>query len=362
MPADSKQERFGEAIDSAPSLTGWIKTLAGQRREAGEADTPCPLCSGTRVFRISAKDRHGKPLHTVVCVCCGLFRTDPLPSSARMADFHREQYRLLYKGTARPSPRRICRSARLAVSRWRQLGPYIPLGARVLDIGSGSGEWLYVLARSGRRPQGIEVDPCYAAFAAESYGAEVVNASLFDFDPCGKQFDVITAFHVLEHLCDPVAALKKCHGWLAGEGVLIVEVPNLASTRQNPSRLFHPAHVVGFTPGSLRFAAESAGFFLMEWILEPSQRNLLVCLAKQAPPGRGAEPRRETEDPLCGWFRYTRPALRYWTDPATYWRAAERLLRMGTEIVAGRAAMADPRAFLDRMIERHGPDFPAAVR
>lgn len=352
------------ALDSRPGFLSRLQTAtsAGRKRQVIQAETACPLCGAVEAFRVAAKDRYGRAMSTVVCIHCGLFRTDPLPSSESSARFHRTQYRQMYKGAASPTARRIYRSARLAIARWKHLAPFMPPACSVLDIGSGSGEWLYVLDRMGRRPEGIEVDPCYADFSVRSYGVSVAKASVFDFDPRGRRFDVITAFHVLEHLADPLAVLRKCHDWLTSDGILAVEVPNLASTRQNPSRLFHPAHLVGFTPGSLHFAAESAGFQPVRWMSDSDQRNLLVCLAKQGNADHPAAPAARTGDPLCGCFRYRWPAIRYWTDPNTYWRATKRLIRMGAEIVMGRAARENPCGLIDRMLERDRHKAASAAR
>ena len=70
-------------------------------------------------------------------------------------------------------------------------------------------------------------------------------------------YDVVTIWHVLEHLDDPGAALERIHSWLRPRGGLLVGVPNLRSlqARLGGDRWYHldvPRHRVHFTGGGLR--------------------------------------------------------------------------------------------------------------
>jgi SAM-dependent methyltransferase len=76
--------------------------------------------------------------------------------------------------------------------------------------------------------------------------------------------DVITAFHVLEHLPDPLAALRNMLRWLAPGGLAIVEVPNAdgvcsAVFGRYWSGLDFPRHLVHFTPRTMAAMVERAG-------------------------------------------------------------------------------------------------------
>lgn len=68
--------------------------------------------------------------------------------------------------------------------------------------------------------------------------------------------DAVTAWHVLEHVADPDAAVARIAGWLRPGGALLVGVPNLASlqARVGGARWYHlelPAHRTHFTPAGL---------------------------------------------------------------------------------------------------------------
>jgi SAM-dependent methyltransferase len=77
-------------------------------------------------------------------------------------------------------------------------------------------------------------------------------------------FDVVTAFHVLEHVPDPVAVARRMLDWLAPGGLLIVEVPNAgglgaALFGRAWSGLELPRHLSHFTPETLEHAIVRAG-------------------------------------------------------------------------------------------------------
>jgi SAM-dependent methyltransferase len=98
--------------------------------------------------------------------------------------------------------------------------------------------------------------------ATDRYGVEVVGDAVSA--PVEGPFDVITMWHVLEHLPDPMAALERSHELLAPGGRLIVSVPNNDSwqARLGGDDWLHldiPRHLFHFTPGSLSGLVERTG-------------------------------------------------------------------------------------------------------
>lgn len=280
--------------------------------------SPCPVCGTLAAQLVSSWDRHGEALRTFACTHCGLYRNDPLPTIAQLQAYHEAEYRQAYKGQREPKAKNVYRSRRLAAQRLQVLAPHFPAGCRVLDAGSGSGEFLLVLREAGFRPQGLETDPAYAAFAQRSYQVDVAAQGLLDADFPAGSFDAITLFHVLEHQPDPVAVLARLGEWLHPGGVLVVEVPNLDSPHQHPAKRFHFAHVLGFTPASLGWAAHRAGFVVVGSSHFSFDRNIQLILKKgqsQAPPLPKPQPR------ISSW----QATLSYYLRLQTYWRFALRM-------------------------------------
>lgn len=221
---------------------------------------PCNLCGSTDTAIIGRVDRRLKRLTTVCCSQCGLIRTDPMPTAEELAAYYADSYRLDYQGAFGRDPPRfhVTRSLREARARAALLAPALRPGARVLDFGSGSGEFIARVQEAGCEVVGIEPGRAYAAFARRRYGVTVLeDESQASFAP--EHFDVITAHHVLEHLRDPVDALRRLARWLAANGVLYVSVPNMAAEHKRPHERFHFGHTHGFVPETLDLAALCSG-------------------------------------------------------------------------------------------------------
>lgn len=135
---------------------------------------------------------------------------------------------------------------------------------RLLDIGSGRGRFLAAAKAAGWSATGIEFEDGLATMSRERYGVDVVVGDAVTADMEGP-FDVVTMWHVLEHLPDPLASLERAHALLSPGGRLIVSVPNNDSwqARAGGDDWLHldiPRHIFHFTPSSLSRLVERTGF------------------------------------------------------------------------------------------------------
>ena len=253
------------------------------------AASPCRLCSGTERQVLATRGRGMAPLTTVACSGCGLVSHHPLPDPAEVAAFYATRYRVAYKGGWEPRRKHALRALRGALARAARLAHLLPAGARVLDIGASSGEFTYAMQRAGFAARGIEPNLGYADFARRTYGVAVESCGLEAADVAPGSQALVTLNHVLEHLADPWAALGQIHGWLAPEGLLFLEVPNLAGVRKQTANLFHTAHIWNFTPETLALLAWQAGFAMA---MPQAQAGTSIVLRKRrdsdpAPLGAG---------------------------------------------------------------------------
>lgn len=301
----------------------------------------CPLCGDSRSTVVGTRDRHRRPLTSLACLGCGLVRIDPLPSLEELHRFYRHQYRLQYKGVDTPKPKHIFRAGQLAAARLHLLRPFLPPQASVLDVGAGAGEWLYILRAAGFTVTGIEPSLGYSDFARRQLGVDVRTITLWEADFPPASFDVVTLFHVLEHLPNPVAALRRCLRWIRPGALLVVEVPNLACPLQHPAKRFHAAHLLGFNSESLRLAVEFAGLTDVSVTAPADGRNLLA-LARLAEPARPAVP---TYQPLPEVS-----VLGYYLQPNTYLRFAARMRQFAAEWL-GTLGAPNAAAILNRFIQ-----------
>ena len=107
----------------------------------------------------------------------------------------------------------------------------VPSGSTVLDLGCSTGYMGSELRRSNCEVYGVDANPL-AVEAARSQG--YADVRVFDLNhgegvPFGdRQFDVILAADVLEHLLSPEEMLRRLHAILAPGGTLLVSLPNVA--------------------------------------------------------------------------------------------------------------------------------------
>lgn len=225
----------------------------------GEA-RPCNLCGHGEATLVCRYDRRMKRLTTVRCDGCGLLRTDPMPTEAELGAYYASAYRGDYQLARRTPPRlHLKRSRRESEARMALLAPLLRPASHILDFGSGSGEFLDLATKAGHSATGIEPGRDFARYAREAYGADVHIGPWTGIDLPEGGFDLITARHVLEHLRDPVDALRRMADWLAPDGVIHVEVPNAEAIRKDALQQFHFAHIHHFSPTTLAHAGAKAG-------------------------------------------------------------------------------------------------------
>lgn len=126
---------------------------------------------------------------------------------------------------------------------------------RVLDVGCGTGE-LGLHAPHGVEVVGIDADPGAVALAAAHETALVVDIDREALPFPAGSFDGVVAKDVLEHLQDPVRAVREIHRVLASGGVVVASL-----VMARPRRVWADyTHVRGFTAEAARLLFVDQGF------------------------------------------------------------------------------------------------------
>lgn len=138
-----------------------------------------------------------------------------------------------------------------------------PVGS-MLDVGCGTGEVLAVAANRGWQVTGVEPVLESATFARERRSVDVRPTTLEESGLPERSFDVVSAFHVLEHMVDGAEFLRTLTRWVRPGGHLVVEVPNWRSFhRRNAggawSNLRPLEHVAHYSPAALAATVRRAG-------------------------------------------------------------------------------------------------------
>lgn len=164
-------------------------------------------------------------------------------------------------------------------------------GKTILDFGCGPGGFMLKAADKCKEITGIELETRLKDHYRNS------NLQVFQYMeelPENKKFDLITAFHVVEHLDDPAGILSKLSSLLNRDGKIIIEIPSatdalLTFYKNAPFSEFTywSCHLFLFNAANLKLLAKKAGLRLdyVDHIQRYPLSNHLHWLAKGAPGG-----------------------------------------------------------------------------
>jgi spore maturation protein CgeB len=134
--------------------------------------------------------------------------------------------------------------------------------ARLLDVGCGVGRFGQGAWARGWDVTGIDVS-ARAIMAGRPFARFPLRvATVEELIEQGEQFEVVTAFEVLEHLTSPVEFLSRIQKLLSPMGQVFCTVPNWDSAVVRHSTRpdwLPPIHLLFFSPRSLKAVAEQSG-------------------------------------------------------------------------------------------------------
>ena len=232
--------------------------------------TPCPMgCPLSDDVVLSGRDRlNGLPgeFTVVRCRSCELMRTDPRPSASSMGFYYPEQYAPYRKAMTpglRPSLALLGRAARRLIRFRTNEVPELPPG-RMLELGCASGAYLQRMASLGWQVEGVEFSP-HAARLAASLGYPVHAGSIESAPAPERPYQLVVGWMVLEHLHDPLLALRKLHRWVVPGGWLVLSVPDSSAWEFSCFgsawyALHLPNHLYHFTPASVENLLNKGGW------------------------------------------------------------------------------------------------------
>ena len=134
---------------------------------------------------------------------------------------------------------------------------------KILDVGCNAGQFLDEMV--GFERYGIDRSPSHGKIAQKKYGENIFIGTFEEYPAPGFLFDCITLQDVLDHMVDPLEALKKCNKLLKPNGILVIKVHDMSSLfARIMGRKFYafipPTHLFYFNRTALAMALEKASF------------------------------------------------------------------------------------------------------
>jgi 2-polyprenyl-3-methyl-5-hydroxy-6-metoxy-1,4-benzoquinol methylase len=219
----------------------------------------CNLCGGADARPLVVNCG----LHIEQCRSCGLVAVNPQPTDEAL----RRHYGTDQLESAQPWDSYFRHPQHQIEELWRQrlddmqrrIGP--PRG-RLLDVGSGWGDFMHYAAGRGYDVHGFEFSQQVAQVSRDKYRVQVAVGDINELRLLDNTYDVVTMWHVLEHVADPSAVLDHIWRLLRPGGTLVIEVPNLNFLVRKSYRypLSQTLHLYHFSGATLSALLERRGF------------------------------------------------------------------------------------------------------
>ncbi|RYY88198.1 MAG: class I SAM-dependent methyltransferase [Chitinophagaceae bacterium] len=229
----------------------------------------CPVCDSRSIGPVlTATDYTVSREEFAIweCAACRLRFTQDVPDAQQIGPYYKSEDYISHSDTNKGLINRLYQRVRRTTLRQKVKLVQEATGkssGRALDVGCGTGAFLNALRGAGWNVQGVEPDDDARALAIKQYKLDVQEASaLYQLSP--GSFDLITLWHVLEHVHDLQGYLAQLKLLLAPGGKLVVAVPNYTSGDAAIYGRYWaaydvPRHLYHFAPGSMKVLVQRHG-------------------------------------------------------------------------------------------------------
>lgn len=224
----------------------------------------CLLCGADTYFQFSASDR----LYGVMgmfgvrkCVSCGSGVTVPIVDEHELPKYYRSDY---YTHT----PAQGIQAVLQRFDHWRRArrnGLHTLRPGKMLEVGPGDGTFLLWMRARGWTVTGLDPDP-QVVRSARDRGCAMVEGTVSSIP--NERYDLIMAWHSLEHSVDPRRDIAILASRLSENGRIVIGVPDYGSVTAKFFGAYWfdlevPRHRVHFTIGGLSRALADAGLSIV---------------------------------------------------------------------------------------------------
>lgn len=187
----------------------------------------CPICGGQSFqmfLQCTDFTTTKEAFHIQHCTSCSFLMTNPRPTESGISKYYLSNSYISHNARPKSILDLIYFLARKFSLRWKmQLIRKYKVSGNFLDYGCGTGEFLNTCSVSGWSCQGIEPSEQAREIAEQRTGLKIFTHSQ---NLIGQKFDVITLWHVLEHIHGLVPVLGELKRMLNEDGIILIAVPN----------------------------------------------------------------------------------------------------------------------------------------
>lgn len=251
----------------------------------------CPLCGGTHlVKKMTCTDFYasGEQFDLLQCENCGFQFTQGFPVEKEIGKYYETPDYISHSDTKKGMMNELYHLVRSRMLQKKaQLINNITgkTSGKILDIGTGTGYFSHTMQQKGWQVEAIEKSEQARSFAKKNFNLDIKDDSgLNDFS--SGSFDVITLWHVMEHLEHLNETWERLHKLLKDDGCLVVAVPNCSSYDAQKYKEFWaaydvPRHLWHFTPDSIKKFGEKHNFTLVNHLPMPFDAFYVSILSEK---------------------------------------------------------------------------------
>ncbi len=220
----------------------------------------CPICNHNEFSHfLDCKDYtvSQKTFTIVECNNCSFHFTNPIPKPEDIGGYYKSESYVSHSSTNKGLINKIYQIVRKRTLKQKvNLLKSLSKGKNHLDIGAGTGHFINATTQAGFNALGLEPDEDARKLAIDLHKANIKPLDhLFELE--NNSMDVITMWHVLEHVYNLKDDLKKITSVLKDDGVMVVAVPNMSSYDAKKYKQFWaaydlPIHLYHFQPNDIK--------------------------------------------------------------------------------------------------------------
>jgi len=232
----------------------------------------CPSCRSTDIgFIFKAKDETVSQEYFEIWQCynCSLRFTQNVPCENNIGKYYQSGDYISHSNTSKGLVNKLYHTVRsFTLQSKKKLVEKNSINGNLLDIGAGTGAFASTMKKAGWNVTALEPDANARTNAKKDFNIELQPLDdLFNLP--SKSFDVITLWHVLEHVHALHKYLHTFHDLLKENGTLVIAVPNYTSYdagqyAANWAAYDVPRHLYHFSPESMKLLLNTHNFKLLQ--------------------------------------------------------------------------------------------------